>query len=311
MAGVAGMVRSGMTTPRELAERWLTPEGSARREEVLALLRGGGPWRACVGSDDLRGIGLRGAELPGADLRGALLCGADLSGALLANANLIAADLSGAELAGCDLTGARLTGARGLPKRSPDPGSPALRFPSFHDAGGESLRLLQMADADTLVACECCVEASPAPYDEIVNLLAQHDWRWQLIGLGALLVTGLTVPLRRSLWTVADRSFVGVQGAVVAYLLDPDFRTATEERLRAAHKGAVPPGPYGSTVGALGALYAFLRPADPDLLAWVRSAGFPARLGRGGRSGQDQARGWLQRVTAFGKKDIKARWLRG
>jgi len=105
-----------------------------KREEAIALLRGGRIWEWNRRRESLEQarhegawawariwewnrrresgeiLSLSGANLSGLDLSRANLSGANLSGANLSGANLFGADLSGADLSGANLSGADLSG---------------------------------------------------------------------------------------------------------------------------------------------------------------------------------------------------------
>ncbi|WP_394845435.1 hypothetical protein LZC95_51440 [Pendulispora brunnea] len=67
---------------------------------------------------------------------------------------------------------------------------------------------------------------------EIHELLADRNWRVQVVGAVALLIAGLNRRRKAELWAAFDRgSWVSPQLAAVGHLIDPDFDARARERI--------------------------------------------------------------------------------
>ncbi|MGE0706576.1 MAG: hypothetical protein AB7N76_05825 [Planctomycetota bacterium] len=98
----------------------------------------------------------------------------------------------------------------------------------------------------------------PDPIADCVRLLSGRGWREDLVGLIGLLTTGADGKALGALWRRAEASWVAPQCAVVAMLLDPDFRANARSRLSEPERSRDP-----KLLNALLQLYERSWPKDP------------------------------------------------
>lgn len=185
--------------------------------------------------------------------------------------------------------------------------SPEPRFhPLFpvEDAQRTYVDLMNMANSEALARCEALVRASEDPRCEAYLLLESADWRRKMVGVIWLLYHGTDRASRTLLWKAADGSWVSPQAAAVAFVLDRLFRTAAEDRLRAARAAG---RPLSKALGALAGLYLRLSDGQPGLKQWLRTEAVYTPEG-------EWARGfgvaWLQRLTCLAPLSVKRVFLR-
>lgn len=85
-----------------------------------------------------------------------------------------------------------------------------------------------------VLAVRRAVAESPAPTSEIVALLADSDWRPQLIGAGAILTGVRDSETLHALWEALDHgSWASPQLAATAFICDPAFERHARSRIMA------------------------------------------------------------------------------
>jgi hypothetical protein len=150
---------------------------------------------------------------------------------------------------------------------------------------GPYLLLLNMsspeADVLALRVVQSAIDSSPHIKQEIIALLAEANWRPQLVGAVALYLTGAETETIAALWAAFDSlSWASPQLAGVLRLTDPDFETAARARIAAGcpanmdrweqyQQEGTPPKESRRDTKALTALVTLCRP-EPDWQSWLQ-----------------------------------------
>lgn len=182
--------------------------------------------------------------------------------------------------------------------------------PALHPEPAERLiylGLLNMTSRESLDRCAHLVRTSTDPRRDGHLLLESSDWRSKLVGVCWLLFQGMDRTSRQLLWRAVDGSWVSLQAAAVAYLLDSQFRAEAEARLKAAQWAE---RPLSKGLAGLAGLYQRLPSGTSGpLLAWLRSP--QALYLPEGQWARVFVVTWQQRLISMTPLQARGRWVRG
>lgn len=286
-AAVEGSTLAGAQLDRAALTGASFRQSDLRGASMVAVRAVGSCWDNAL----LERADLTAANLAQASLRRTSLVGACLQAATLGNANLRGADLSGAELAQCDFEGAHVASVR-WNRRGVNARRAALAMelgcPSFADVLEQYMKVLR-AEPEAMLDVEAAVETSPDWAMEVGRLLQNRNWRIQVIGAAALVMSPEPHPsLLQELWPPIERgTWVVPQLLAAAYLRDEAF----EEKALRLLPSAVPK-------------------ARGSALELLRECGHPAAAGawRPDDDGALHVRRWLEMLRKL-PADRQARWL--
>lgn len=146
---------------------------------------------------------------------------------------------------------------------------------------------LRLEPDESIRRLGAALRCRPRPLDDVLQYLGERDWRAHLVGLIGFLSLGSPQGGLEAIWECAKTSWVGPQGAVVAYLSDPAFKARAADLVTQAR--------FTSNSKLLAALLALHERSWPD-------DGLRASLAQPINDDQDRgdriALRWLQQIEA-------------
>jgi hypothetical protein len=193
--------------------------------------------------------------------------------------------------------------------------------PVFETAHGYLALLgLNSPDAsESVVRVRDCCRRTADPFPDVCRLLAEANWRPQLVAAVAVIVSGYHEEAVRLLWRQVDTgSWVTPQIGVALSMVDPDFLSRARERLEARcpldsselarmtpverHSAAGPAGAVDRSAKAAKTLLQLVRSRSPRP-EWIESIAvapdFQDLLHRNIDGSDGITNGWLQRIKGI------------